>query len=88
MTTAAPPPSSSLYLQNLPEKFPKPDLRRALYALFSSYGPLLDITALKTSKMRGQAHILFKDVQSATLAMRGCQGFEVGGREMVRCSFL
>ena len=77
------PPNQSLYIQNLPEKLQKDDLRRALYMLFSTYGPVLDVTALKTRKMRGQAHILFKDVQSATQAMRSCQGFDFFGREMV-----
>jgi len=84
MATAPLPPSQSLYIQNLPEKFQKDDLRRELYMLFSTYGPVLDVTALKTKKMRGQAHVLFRDAQSATQAMRGCQGNELGGREMVR----
>ena len=77
------PPSQSLYIQNLNEKLQKPDLKRNLYMLFSSYGPVIDITALKTSKMRGQAHVLFRDQQSATQAMRHCQGFGFFGREMV-----
>lgn len=77
------PPNQSLYVQNLSEKLQKEDLRRALYMLFSTYGPILDVTALKTPKMRGQAHVLFRDVQSATQAMRSCQGFEFFGREMV-----
>lgn len=76
-------PNQSLYIQNLPEKLQKGDLRRSLYMLFSSYGPVLDITALKTSKMRGQAHVLFRDVQSATQAMNQCQEFEFFGRPMV-----
>ena len=78
------PPNQSLYLQNLPEKFQKDDLKRALYMLFSTYGPVIDVKALKTTKMRGQAHVLFKDVQTATQAMRQCQGYEFFGREMVR----
>lgn len=80
------PPNQSLYLQNLPEKLPKDDLRRALYMLFSAHGPVLDITALKTRKMRGQAHVLFKDVQSANQALRASQGMDFFGREMV-CTF-
>jgi RNA recognition motif-containing protein len=76
-------PSQSLYIQNLPEKLQKEDLRRELYMLFSTYGPVLDITAQKTAKMRGQAHILFKDTQTATQALRNCQGMEISGREMV-----
>ncbi|KAK4616229.1 U2 small nuclear ribonucleoprotein [Fulvia fulva] len=75
-------PSQSLYIQNLNEKLQKSDLKRNLYMLFTAYGPVLDVTALKTSKMRGQAHVLFRDQQSATQAMRHCQGFEFFGREM------
>lgn len=77
-------PNQSLYLQNLPEKLQKDDLRRELYMLFSTYGPVLDIVALKTKKMRGQAHVLFRDVHAATQAIRACQGFDFYGREMVR----
>ncbi|CAK4029576.1 RNA-binding domain-containing [Lecanosticta acicola] len=79
---SGPKPNQSIYIQNLPDKLQKHDLKRNLYMLFSSYGPILDITTLKTAKMRGQAHILFRDVQSATQAMRGCQGFEFFGKEM------
>lgn len=78
------PPNQSLYIQNLPERFQKDDLRRSLYMLFSTYGPILDVTAMKTSKMRGQAHVLFRDIQSANQAMRACQGLEFFGRDMVR----
>lgn len=84
-TTVA--PNQSLYVQNLPEKLQKDDLRRSLYILFSTYGPVLDVTALKTKKMRGQAHVLFRDMQSATQALRNCQGFEFFGREMVGRAF-
>jgi U2 small nuclear ribonucleoprotein B'' len=34
-------------------------------------------------KMRGQAHVTFRDIQTATQAMRALQGFEFFGREMV-----
>ncbi|EDO02035.1 hypothetical protein SS1G_04511 [Sclerotinia sclerotiorum 1980 UF-70] len=32
--------------------------------------------------MRGQAHIVYRDIQTATQAMRALQGFEFLGREM------
>ena len=85
MSTTTVPPSQSLYISNLPDKLSKPDLRRELYTLFSTYGPVLDVTTLKTPKMRGQAHVLFRDVQGATQAMRACQGIEFGevGKTMV-----
>ncbi|KAI4203455.1 MAG: hypothetical protein LQ350_001793 [Teloschistes chrysophthalmus] len=60
----------------------KPDLRLSLYTLFSTYGPVLDVVALKTKSMRGQAHIVFRDVQASTQAMRALQGFDFFGKEM------
>ncbi|KAH6634389.1 hypothetical protein B0J18DRAFT_416068 [Chaetomium sp. MPI-SDFR-AT-0129] len=80
---ASVPPNQTLYVTNLPStKIQKEDLRTALYLLFSTYGAVLDVVALKTMKMRGQAHIVFKDVQTATQAMRSLDGFEFFGREM------
>jgi RNA recognition motif-containing protein len=73
-----------LYCTNLPDKrIQKNDLRTALYSLFSTYGTVLDVVAMKTSKMRGQAHIVFKDVQASTQALRALQGFEFFGKQMV-----
>lgn len=51
--------------------------------LFSMYGPVLDVVALKTMSMRGQAHIVFRDVQASTQAMRSLDGQEFLGRNMV-----
>jgi hypothetical protein len=76
-------PNHTLYCSNLPDKLQKDDLKRALYMLFSVYGSILEIVAMKTSKMRGQAHVLFRDVSSSTQAMRSLQGFEFFGKEMV-----
>ncbi|RPA90810.1 RNA-binding domain-containing protein [Choiromyces venosus 120613-1] len=76
------PPNQTLYLQNLNDKIRKPDLRTELYTLFSTYGVVLDVNALKTMKGRGQAHITFRDVAAATQAMRALQGFEFFGKEM------
>lgn len=76
-------PNQSLYIQNLNEKLQKDDLRRALYMLFSTYGPVLDVVALRGKKMRGQAHVLFRDIHVATQAMRACQDMDFFGRPMV-----
>lgn len=72
-----------LYCTNLPDKLRKEDLRFSLYTLFSTYGPVLDVVAMKGSKLRGQAHVVFRDIQASTQAMRGLQGFEFFGKEMV-----
>lgn len=58
-------------------------MRRSLYAIFSQFGTVLDVVALKTLKMRGQAHIVFKDVTSATNAMRSLQNFTFYDKQMV-----
>lgn len=74
---------SSLYIKNLPEKLQKQDLRTSLYTLFSTYGPVLDVVAIKTAHMRGQAHVVFREAQTSTQAMRALQDFEFFGKEMV-----
>ena len=58
-------------------------MRRALYCLFTTYGSVLDINILKTMKMRGQAHIVFRDIPAAALAMRQCDNIEFMGRTIV-----
>jgi hypothetical protein len=74
----------SLYCTQLPDKrIPKHDLQTALYCLFSTYGTVLDVVVMKTSKMRGQAHVVFKDVQASTQALRALQGCEFFGKQMV-----
>lgn len=52
--------------------------------LFSTYGPVLDVNATRAKGMRGQAHIVFRDIQTSTQAMRALQGFDFFGKEMVR----
>ncbi|KAI1744331.1 hypothetical protein F4680DRAFT_469627 [Xylaria scruposa] len=77
------PPNQTLYVTNLPSaKINKSDLKTALYLLFSTYGPVLDVVALKTAKMRGQAHIVFRDPHAATQAMRSLEGFQFLGKEL------
>jgi U2 small nuclear ribonucleoprotein B'' len=51
------------------------ELKKSLYAIFTQFGQILDIIALKTLKMRGQAFIVFSDVNSASSALRSMQGF-------------
>lgn len=91
MTSTAPPTApkqtypacQTLYIQNLNDKIRKEDLRISLYTLFSTYGCVLDVNALKTMKGRGQAHIAFRDVISATQAMRALHGANIYGKDMV-----
>lgn len=67
-------PNQTLYVNNLNDKLRKNDLKRYLYELFGQYGRIVDIVALKTHKARGQAFVLFTDLNGATVAMRSLQG--------------
>ncbi|KAI8918103.1 hypothetical protein BC831DRAFT_483200 [Entophlyctis helioformis] len=68
-------PNQTLYVRNLDEQVKKKELRESLYYLFSQHGRVLDVVALKTTKMRGQAFIVFETVEAAKTAMRSLQGF-------------
>eukprot|EP00092_Neocalanus_flemingeri_P013239 GFUD01014269.1.p1 GENE.GFUD01014269.1~~GFUD01014269.1.p1 ORF type:complete len:212 (+),score=45.68 GFUD01014269.1:51-686(+) len=68
-------PNHSVYINNLNEKIKKDDLKKSLYAIFSQFGQILDIVAMKTLKMRGQAFVIFKEISAATNALRSMQGF-------------
>lgn len=60
------------------------ELKKSLYAIFSQFGQILDIVALKTLKMRGQAFVVFKDINSAINALKSMQGFPFYDKPMVR----
>jgi len=69
------PPRETVYVNNLNEKIGQEELKKSLYACFTQFGPILDIVALKNLKMKGQAFVVFRDISSATQAVRQMQGF-------------
>jgi len=75
-------PNQTIYVNNLNERIKKEELRKALYAMFSQFGTVLDVVALKTLKMRGQAFVCFLDISSATNAMRAMQNFPLFDKPM------
>ncbi|EME30477.1 U2 small nuclear ribonucleoprotein B'' [Galdieria sulphuraria] len=77
------PPNQTIYIRNLDEKVKKQELRQSLYEAFSQFGRIVDVVALKTTRMRGQAFIAFEDIASATNALRGLQGFLFYNKPMV-----
>ncbi|ESO91782.1 hypothetical protein LOTGIDRAFT_121828 [Lottia gigantea] len=79
-------PNHTIYINNLNEKIKKDELKKSLYAIFSQFGQILDIVALKTLKMRGQAFVIFKEINSAANALRSMQGFPFYDKPM-RISF-
>ena len=52
-----------------------PELKKCLYAIFSKFGKILDIVALKNLRMRGQAFIIFEQPESAAQALTSMQSF-------------
>ncbi|KAJ3065305.1 hypothetical protein HDU98_011330 [Podochytrium sp. JEL0797] len=68
-------PSQTLYVRNVCDKASKIELKTSLYHLFAQHGPVIDVVYKKTAATRGQAFVVFRDVASATAAMRALQGF-------------
>lgn len=62
------------------------ELKKSLYAIFSQFGQILDILVSRSLKMRGQAFVIFKEVSSATNALRSMQGFPFYDKPMVSVS--
>ena len=77
-------PNQTLYIKNLNDKVNKDELRLQLFALFTTYGRVIDVVALKTQKMRGQAFLVFSDLAGATAALRACEGIVFYDKPMVR----
>ncbi|KAG5603118.1 hypothetical protein H5410_034488 [Solanum commersonii] len=75
MLTGDIPPNQTIYIKNLNEKVKKEELKRSLYCLFSQYGRIVDIVALKTPKLRGQSWVVFSEVTAASNAVRQMQNF-------------
>ncbi|CAM8927359.1 unnamed protein product [Rhodiola kirilowii] len=75
MLSADIPPNQTIYIKNLNKKVKKEELKRSLYCLFSQYGRILDVVALKTEKLLGQAWVVFSEVTAASNAVRQMQNF-------------
>ncbi|GLU16827.1 hypothetical protein SLE2022_332410 [Rubroshorea leprosula] len=75
-------PNMTLYINNLNEKIKIDQLKKSLHAVFSQFGKILDVLAFKTLKHKGQAWVVFEDVNSAKNALRQMQGFPFYDKEM------
>ena len=59
------------------------ELKKHLYLLFGQYGKIVEMVALRSLEMRGQAFIVYQDVQSSTKAIRELQGMLFFGKPIV-----
>lgn len=69
--------------KNLEERIKPDQLKEALHEIFSEYGNVIDIVAKKNLKAKGQAFIVFEDVEAAQKAIEEVQGFELFEKPMV-----
>src|SRR5882762_1590531 len=76
-------PNTTLYINNLNDQVNKDELRSQLYALFTTYGKIIDVVASKGAKKRGQAFLVFTDLAGATSALRACEGMVFYDKPMV-----
>lgn len=68
-------PKHTIYVHNLNDRIKIESMKQALHAAFSQFGPIQDIVMRKSYRLRGQAFIIFHDIESATRALRTMQGF-------------
>lgn len=59
------------------------ELKKCLYTIFSQFGKIIDVVALKTYRLRGQAWVVFAEISGATNALRSMQGFPFFDKPMV-----
>lgn len=57
-------------------------MKYALYLLFEAYGQITQIVCKKNNRMRGQAFIVFKEVNEAMMAKNSLNGYPIFGKAM------
>jgi hypothetical protein len=77
-------PNQTLFVSNLQINIRKHELKKILYALFGQFGKIVDVVAMRSDKLRGQAWIVFADIAAATTALRSMQDFPFFDRPLVR----
>lgn len=74
--------NETLYINNINEKIKLEELKLTLFNLFSPFGEILDIQAGKRLKMKGQAFVIYKDINSAVNAKNFLSGFVLYGKSI------
>ncbi|KAI9207946.1 uncharacterized protein BJ171DRAFT_492181 [Polychytrium aggregatum] len=81
----APPPTEpnkTLYVRRLNERINHKTLLKNLEAVFSQYGEIVEVRAKRNVKLRGQAFITFKTLESAQKAKQELHAFPLFQRPM------
>ncbi|MBW0488051.1 hypothetical protein O181_027766 [Austropuccinia psidii MF-1] len=72
--------TETVYLNNLNEKVKLPILKQTLKNLLKNFGPVLDVVAHRSVRMRGQAFVAFPDREMAAKAVKEVKGFPLYGK--------
>lgn len=72
--------TETVYLNNLNEKVKLPVLKQTLKNLFKNFGPVLDVVAHRSVRMRGQAFVAFPDREIAAKVVKEIKGFPLYGK--------
>ena len=76
-------PNQTLYISNINEKVKINVLKRMLKMIFSQYGKISQIVARKSLKLRGQAWIVYNNINSSVAALKGKQGLSFYDKPLV-----
>lgn len=76
------PPNQTIYVNNISEKIKIESLKNELKAIFNQFGKIVEIQAKKNLRMRGQAFIVFEEIDSAKKAVTSMQGFPFHDKKM------
>eukprot|EP01017_Pseudomicrothorax_dubius_P027761 TRINITY_DN3239_c0_g5_i1.p1 TRINITY_DN3239_c0_g5~~TRINITY_DN3239_c0_g5_i1.p1 ORF type:complete len:134 (-),score=21.47 TRINITY_DN3239_c0_g5_i1:515-916(-) len=76
-------PNQTIYVNNLNDKIKAEELKTSLYFLFSQFGEVVEIVIKNTNKMRGQAFVIFRDINATGYAIKALQGFNFFEKPMV-----
>merc|ERR1711977_243149 len=68
--------------RNREERIKPGELIDALKELFSEYGEIIDVVAKTNLKAKGQAFVVFDNVESAQKCIEDVQGFDLFGKPM------
>ena len=69
-------------MQNLNERVKIPDMKNALYQLFSNYGEVIEVHAKKNIVCRGQAFVVMHDEETAEATIKALRGYMFFGKPL------
>ncbi len=72
----------TVYVNNLNEKVGVEELKKAIAHVFKQFGTVLEVQANKAIKRRGQAWVVFEEVNSAEKCIKDMQGFNFYDKPM------